>query len=44
MLGAARTRVGDEIAEGLVSGTVLAGYRFTRYKPAPAGETPAAAR
>lgn len=30
--------VGDEIVAGLVTGTVLAGYRFTRYKPAPAGE------
>ena len=33
-------RVGPEIAEGLVSGTALAGYRFTRYKPAPADEAP----
>jgi leucyl aminopeptidase len=32
--------VGDEIVEGIVSGTVLAGYRFTRYKPAPADEHP----
>ncbi|MGH2868391.1 MAG: leucyl aminopeptidase family protein [Solirubrobacteraceae bacterium] len=31
-------QVGDEIAAGLVTGTVLAGYRFTRYKPAPPGE------
>jgi leucyl aminopeptidase len=31
-------RVGDEIAAALVTGTVLAGYRFTRYKPAPTGE------
>jgi leucyl aminopeptidase len=33
-------RVGPEVAEGLVSGTALAAYRFTRYRPAPAGETP----
>jgi leucyl aminopeptidase len=33
-------RVGLEIAEALVSGTALAGYRFTRYKPAPADEVP----
>ena len=33
-------RVGTEIAEGLISGTALADYRFTRYRPAPAGETP----
>ena len=33
-------RVGPEIAEGLVNGTALAGYRFTRYKPAPADEVP----
>ncbi|MDQ6836238.1 MAG: leucyl aminopeptidase family protein [Actinomycetota bacterium] len=32
-------RVGPEIVEGLVSGTLLAAYRFTRYKPAPRGET-----
>ncbi|HEY2005769.1 MAG TPA: M17 family peptidase N-terminal domain-containing protein, partial [Solirubrobacteraceae bacterium] len=31
-------RVGPEIAEGLISGTVLAAYRFTRYRPAPLGE------
>jgi leucyl aminopeptidase len=31
-------RVGPEIAEGLISGTVLAGYRFTRYRPAPPGD------
>jgi leucyl aminopeptidase len=31
---------GDEIAAGLVTGTVLGAYRFTRYKPVPAGETP----
>ncbi|MGI9183452.1 MAG: leucyl aminopeptidase family protein [Solirubrobacteraceae bacterium] len=30
--------VGGEIVAGLVTGTVLAGYRFTRYKPAPTGE------
>ena len=30
--------VGDEIVEGVVTGTVLADYRFTRYKPAPAEE------
>ena len=30
--------VGDEITAGLVTGTALAGYRFTRYKPAPTGE------
>ncbi len=30
--------VGDEIVAGLVTGTALASYRFTRYKPAPAGE------
>jgi leucyl aminopeptidase len=30
----------DEIVAGLVTGTVLAGYRFTRFKPAPAGESP----
>lgn len=33
-------RVGEEIIAGLITGTVLAGYRFTRFKPAPAGETP----
>lgn len=32
--------VGDEIVAGLVTGTVLADYRFTRYKPAPAHEAP----
>jgi leucyl aminopeptidase len=32
--------VGDEIAEGLVTGTVLAAHRFTRYKPLPPDETP----
>ncbi len=32
--------VGDEIVEGLVTGSVLSGYRFTRYKPAPAGNAP----
>lgn len=32
-------RVGAEIAEGLVNGTALAAYRFTRYRPAPEGET-----
>ncbi len=32
---------GDEIAEGLVQGTLLAGYRFDRYKPASGGEEPA---
>jgi leucyl aminopeptidase len=32
--------VGDEIVDGLVTGTVLAGYRFDRYKPAPEDETP----
>jgi leucyl aminopeptidase len=30
--------VGDDIVEGIVAGTVLADYRFTRYKPAPADE------
>jgi leucyl aminopeptidase len=30
--------VGDEIAEALVTGTILAAYRFTRYKPAPEDE------
>ena len=30
--------VGDEIVEGIITGTVLADYRFTRYKPAPADE------
>jgi leucyl aminopeptidase len=34
------SRAGPEIAEGLISGTLLAAYRFTRYKPAPPGETP----
>ncbi|MEO6857035.1 MAG: M17 family peptidase N-terminal domain-containing protein, partial [Solirubrobacteraceae bacterium] len=34
------SRVGAEIAEGLINGTALADYRFTRYRPAPAGETP----
>jgi leucyl aminopeptidase len=33
-------QVGPEIAEGLISGTALADYRFTRYRPAPAAETP----
>ena len=33
-------RTGDEILAGLVTGTVLGAYRFTRYKPAPAGEKP----
>ena len=33
-------RVGEEVIAGLISGTVLAGYRFTRFRPAPAGETP----
>jgi leucyl aminopeptidase len=32
--------VGDEIVEAVVTGTVLSEYRFTRYKPAPADETP----
>jgi leucyl aminopeptidase len=32
--------VGAEIVEGLVTGTVLSGYRFTRYKPAPPGDAP----
>jgi leucyl aminopeptidase len=32
--------VGEEIVEGLVTGTVLAGYRFDRYKPTPGDETP----
>jgi leucyl aminopeptidase len=32
--------VGDEIVEGLVTGVVLSGYRFTRYKPAPPGDAP----
>jgi leucyl aminopeptidase len=32
--------VGDEIAAGLVTGTILGAYRFTRYKPAPEGELP----
>jgi leucyl aminopeptidase len=31
--------VGGEIAEGLVTGTLLAAYRFTRYKPPPADES-----
>ena len=35
-------RVGEAVSAGLVTGTVLAGYRFTRFKPAPAGETPLA--
>lgn len=35
-------QAGPEIAEGLVSGSALAAYRFTRYRPAPAGETPPA--
>ncbi len=30
--------VGDEIVEGVVTGTVLSEYRFTRYKPVPDGE------
>ena len=33
-------RVDEEVIAGLVTGTVLAGYRFTAFKPAPAGETP----
>ena len=33
-------RVGEEVIAGLVAGTVLAGYRFTRFRPAPDGETP----
>jgi leucyl aminopeptidase len=32
--------VADDIPAALVTGTVLAAYRFTRYKPAPAGEKP----
>ncbi len=32
------SRVGPEIAEALINGTALAGYRFTRYRPAPEGE------
>jgi leucyl aminopeptidase len=32
-------RGGPEIAEGLISGTFLAAYRFTRYRPAPVTET-----
>jgi leucyl aminopeptidase len=32
-------RVGPEIAEGLISGSVLAAYRFTRYRPPPPGES-----
>ena len=32
--------VGDEVAEGVVTGTVLAAYRFTRYKPTPDDQTP----
>ncbi|MGO9882707.1 MAG: leucyl aminopeptidase family protein [Solirubrobacteraceae bacterium] len=32
--------VGEEIVEGLVTGTLLAGYRFDRYKPAPEDESP----
>jgi leucyl aminopeptidase len=32
--------VPDEIVAGLVTGTVLAGYRFTRYRPAPPDERP----
>jgi leucyl aminopeptidase len=35
-------RTDDEIAAGLVTGTVLGAYRFTRYRPAPAGEKPVA--
>jgi len=35
-------RVGEDVIAGLITGTVLAGYRFTRFKPAPAGETPLA--
>jgi leucyl aminopeptidase len=31
---------GPLIAGALVTGTALAAYRFTRFKPAPAGETP----
>jgi leucyl aminopeptidase len=30
--------VDDAVVEGLVGGTMLADYRFTRYKPAPVGE------
>ena len=35
--------VGDEIVEGVVTGTVLSDYRFTRYKAAPDGRAPAGA-
>jgi leucyl aminopeptidase len=31
--------LGPEFAGGLVEGTLLAAYRFTRYRPAPPGET-----
>jgi len=37
-------RVGNEIVEGLVVGTVLGGYRFTRYRPAPQDEPAALQR
>ncbi|HEX8975722.1 MAG TPA: leucyl aminopeptidase family protein [Solirubrobacteraceae bacterium] len=33
-------QTGPEIAEGLISGTALAAYRFNRYRPAPPAETP----
>ena len=36
--------VGEEIAEGLVTGTVLAAYAFRRYKPAPSDEPAAVQR
>jgi leucyl aminopeptidase len=32
--------VGEEIVEGIVTGTMLAGYRFDRYRPTPGDETP----
>ena len=32
-------RVGEEVIAGLVAGTVLAGYRFDRFRPAPEAET-----
>jgi leucyl aminopeptidase len=32
--------LGPEHAAALVEGTLLSGYRFTRYRPAPAGESP----
>ena len=35
-------RADEEVVEGLVSGTVLAAYRFTRYKPAVEPERPVA--